>query len=90
VPFGRVKSDPVRLATIERWRTERVDVLLERVQAGIAESRTFLTTLGPRDWSAWGVHSTLGVMDLRQIVDEFIVGHLDEHATQLEQLGQPH
>lgn len=86
IPFGRVKSDPGRLAAIERWRTERVSVLLERVRAGVVESRAFLTALDPRDWTARGQHSTLGVMDLRQIVEEFVVGHLEEHATQLERL----
>ncbi len=88
IPFGRVKSDPGRLAAIERWRTEPPSVLLERVRAGVVQSRAFLTALDPWDWSARGVHSTLGVMDLRQIVEEFVVSHLEEHATQLEQLGQ--
>lgn len=89
VPFGRVKSDPGRLAAIERWRTEPASVLLVRVRAGIAQSRAFLAALDRPDWAARGEHSTLGIMDLRQIVDEFVVGHLEEHATQLEQLGQP-
>ena len=38
-------------------------------------------------WAARGLHPTLGEMDLAKIVDEFLVGHLEQHAAQLDQLA---
>jgi hypothetical protein len=87
VPFGRVKSDPDRLAAIERDRTAGTPMLAARVLDGIAAVRARLAALSPDDWRARGVHSTLGEMDLERIVDEFLVGHLEEHAAQLESLA---
>ena len=86
VPFGRVKTDPERIAAIERNRATDPALLAARVRAGIAAIRDRLATLPPQAWDARGVHSTLGEMSLERIVDEFLVGHLEEHATQLETL----
>ena len=87
VPFGRIKSDPGRLEAIERDRATDRAALAQRVHDGIAAVRTLLERLAPAAWDAKGVHQTLGVMDLDRIVEEFLVGHLEEHATQLESLG---
>jgi hypothetical protein len=38
------------------------------------------------DWAARGTHPTLGAMDVPTILDEFLVGHLEEHTAQLEAL----
>ena len=88
VPFGRVKSDPERIAAIERDRSTDRDALFARVAGGVAAVRERLATLPPAAWQTRGVHSTLGVMDVERIVEEFLVGHLEEHATQLESLGR--
>ncbi len=88
VPFGRTKADPGRIGAIERNRREPPSVLLQSVSAGVAELRSFLISLAPEAWEARGRHPTLGVMDLRRIVDEFMVGHLEQHAEQLERLPE--
>jgi hypothetical protein len=86
-PFGRTKSDPGRVAAIERDRsTDRVR-LWQRIAGDIATLRDFLAGLGDSAWTARGLHPTLGEMDLAQIVDEFLVGHLEQHAAQLDQLA---
>jgi len=87
VPFGRVKSDPDRVAAIERDRRTDRAALFARVRDGIARTRDHLDALPADAWSAQGVHSTLGVMDVTRIVEEFLVGHLEEHAAQLDSLG---
>lgn len=87
VPFGRVKSDPERLAAIERDRGANAMTLMGRVRDDIAAVRGFVQGLDEQAWTARGVHQTLGVMDLGAIIDEFLVGHLEEHADQLEGLG---
>jgi hypothetical protein len=87
VAFGRVKSDPGRVAAIERDRGVDVQELWARTGDGIGEVRVFLRELPQGAWAARGVHSTLGVMPLAAIVDEFMVGHLEQHAAQLDHLG---
>lgn len=86
VPFGRTKADAGRIAAIERDRAMPVDELAARVSAQIGEARTFLRELPDGAWAVRGVHSTLGVMSLEKLLDEFVVGHLEQHAAQLEGL----
>jgi hypothetical protein len=88
VPFGRVKSNPERIAAIERDRGVAVDQLWRRLQGHVAELRTFLGELPDEAWPARGVHRTLGVMPLAHIVEEFLVGHLEQHADQLRGLAR--
>jgi hypothetical protein len=87
VPFGRTKSDPGRIAAIERDRSTDQSRLWHRAARDIGTLRTFLTGVDASAWSARGLHPTLGEMDLAQIVDEFLVGHLEQHANQLDQLS---
>jgi hypothetical protein len=87
VPFGRVKSNPERVAAIARDRRTDVDMLWARLDARIGDLRSFLNDLPAEAWSARGAHQTLGVMPLDGIVDEFLVGHLEQHADQLDGLA---
>ncbi|HXA28040.1 MAG TPA: hypothetical protein VN193_04760 [Candidatus Angelobacter sp.] len=87
VAFGRVKSDPVRVAAIARDRQAPIDSLWQRTHRDIASLRTFLSDLPEAAWPARGAHQTLGVMTLPHIVDEFMVGHLEQHAAQLDGLA---
>ncbi len=85
-PFGRVKSDPSRLARIEAGRTEEIDRLLDRVDAGVDRVELLLGRLTAAELEMVGRHSTLGSMSVAQIVEEFLVDHLEQHADQLESL----
>jgi hypothetical protein len=86
VPFGRVKTDPGRVAAIERDRGVDVVALWARLEAHSGELRAFLLELPDAAWAARGAHQTLGTMSLDHIVDEFMVGHLEQHAAQLDGL----
>ncbi len=86
VPFGRIKTDPYRVAAIERDRGVPPHELMERLKGHLAELWEFVDQIPQEGWSRTGAHQTLGVMDVRQIVDEFLVGHLEEHEAQLRQL----
>jgi hypothetical protein len=87
VPFGRIKSNPERVAAIERDRRTSVESLWQRTRADVSDLRAFLRALPDRAWDARGLHQTLGVMPLPHIVDEFMVGHLEQHAAQLDGLA---
>jgi hypothetical protein len=82
--FGRVKSDPDRVAAIERDRREDPARLLARVDEGVAVVLALLERLDDQDLAAVGHHQTLGDMTVAEILDRFLVAHLEEHADQLE------
>lgn len=91
VPFGRVKTDAGRLAAIADRRGEPLEVLAGKVADDVEELRIFLGELDeqPGVWSRRGLHSKLGEMPMTRIVEEFLVGHVEEHARQLEGLFPP-
>jgi threonine dehydratase len=85
-PFGRTHTDAGRLAAIERERRTDPAELLRRVIAQIGDVSTTLTSLPAGAWEARGLHPTRGEMVLPAMVDRFILGHLEEHADQLDGL----
>ena len=87
VPFGRTKSDPGRLAAIERDRATDPAQMMSRVSAAVEEFRVFVGELEPHEWAARGEHPTLGALSVGSIVERFVVGHLEEHAEQLDGLA---
>jgi len=89
VPFGRVKTDPDRIAGIEVRRYEPVAGLFARLSEEVADLKAFLADLSEEDWRRTALHQTRGVMPMDRIVDEFLVGHLEEHLAQLESLAPP-
>jgi hypothetical protein len=86
VPFGRTKADPERIGAIERNRREAVSVLWTATSADIAQLRGFLASMEPEQWQIRGLHPTLGAMTVDELVEMFLVGHLEEHAIQLEEM----
>ncbi len=86
VPFGRVKTDAGRIAAIERDRGVAPKELMKRMHGQLADLGFLLDDISPEGWLKEGIHETLGVMDVRRVVDEFLVGHLEEHEAQLRQL----
>jgi hypothetical protein len=87
VPFGRTKADEGRLAAIEADRSSPVADLWGRVSEQIRHVKVFVADIDPEAWDLRGAHPTLGMKDIRGIVEEFLVGHLEEHAAQLEALS---
>jgi hypothetical protein len=86
--FGRTKSDPGRLAAIERDRQTDPSALLTRVREGIGATTDRLGTLPDEAWTIEGTHAARGPMSLQAIVERFIVAHLEEHADQLDLLAE--
>jgi hypothetical protein len=87
VRFGRTKNDPERIGAIERDRREPVAELWAATREGIALLRTFLGALLPDQWLVVGLHPTRGAMSVSQITEDFLVGHLEQHADQLDGLS---
>lgn len=89
VSFGRLRSDPGRMTPIERDRHESPAVLMRQLSAAMADVRDLLNGLGGQDWSVQGRHPTLGSMSIEHLIDEFMIGHLEQHAAQLDSLAIP-
>ena len=87
VPFGRTKTDPGRLAAIERERRTSPIDLFERAKAGIDDVSEVLRALPAAAWERVGEHPTLGPMTVQQIMQRFVAAHLEEHADQLDLLA---
>lgn len=87
VAFGRVKTDPVRVGAIEAGRFTPPPALWEGLSGDLDDVRSLLGDMRPEDWQRLGQHPRLGVMEMAAIVDEFLVGHLEEHADQLDLLA---
>ena len=88
VPFGRTHVDAGRLSAIERGRQEPMTALWAETQAGITALRDFLGRMGPDQWEVVGFHVSRGPMTVNALVEEFLVGHLEQHADQLEGMAE--
>jgi hypothetical protein len=86
VPFGRVKSDPGRIAAIETGRREPIGTLAQQARGALAELKSFLSGLGTAELNAMGCHQTAGDLDVAAIIERFVLDHLDEHLAQLDAL----
>ncbi len=60
IPFGRMKTDPGRLAAIESRRREAPVALLGDVDAGIAAATALCRSLTAADWQTCGLHPVAG------------------------------
>jgi hypothetical protein len=87
VPFGRVKTDPGRIAAIERDRNQDAALLLSRMDQGVEQVLALLGRLDDEALARTGTHERLGEMTVTGIIDRFLVEHLEEHADQLEEGG---
>ena len=87
VPFGRVKTDRLRVDAIERDRHTDPAALLERVRSSLADVTDAARNLPPEAWTRRGMHPTLGEMTVLRLFERFIVAHLEEHADQLDSLA---
>ena len=87
VPFGRTKADPGRIAAIERDRATPPTDLMARIEPQLARLRVAVIGFTPEQWSSRRfAHPTLGELELSRIMEDFLVGHLEAHAGQLEGL----
>jgi hypothetical protein len=83
VPFGRTVADPDRIARIGRDRELPVGELFERFEAAAAAATGRIRAYPAGALERLGAHVRLGEMTVADILERFIIHHLDEHARQL-------
>jgi len=82
-PFGRRKTSPERIARIEASSGLSLDALLADIERRGDMLADLVQAIDPDRLQVHGLHPTLGPMTPIQIVEEFGVAHLEEHARQL-------
>ena len=81
-----MKTDAARVAAIEANRHRSPAELWARLDVQLVDLRALLAGLSDADWQRRVRHSTLGILDMPMVVEEFLVGHLESHADQLDGL----
>jgi hypothetical protein len=81
--FGRVPTDDLRLAIIERDRTLPLRELVTRVQLDIERWRRRWAELDTTSRERAGHHVALGSLTVTDIAMRFVAGHLEDHLDQL-------
>jgi hypothetical protein len=82
-PFGRVSTDPIRIARIGEDRRLTTGELFDRIAAAAGDAGVRMASLTPDEQRRSGVHVRLGEMSVPAIFERFMIGHLEEHVTQL-------
>ena len=83
VAFGRVATDPVRIGVIGRDRTVPLRELFARLEADAGRVAARLRELSVDEAERLGAHPSRGELTVVDIVERFVVGHLEEHVGQL-------
>ncbi len=83
--FGRVATDDVRLAIIERDRTVPLTELLDRARGETERAARRVERLGDDDLATLGTHPVRGPIAVREILERFLAAHLEEHVRQLRE-----
>jgi len=83
VPFGRVPSDLIRLLTVDAIEVCRCPSYTHAWTSTSSGWSGVLLELDDRQCSRRGSDRKRGDMTIRQIVDEMLAGHIEEHCTQM-------
>ncbi len=83
VPMGRMSDDPRRAAAIERDRELPTAALLARIHGAVERYAARLPALRVGDWTSLGLHPRLGRVTVAQMLDQFVLDHVDDHVAQL-------
>jgi hypothetical protein len=86
VPFGRIASDPSRLARIDAARQLPAGDLLDTIAAGLADAADFAAGQGATNGDRRGLHPSRGEITVRDSIERFLVSHLEEHVAQLRSI----
>lgn len=81
-PFGRTHDDPDRIGAVQQHGRDSLDSMLPRVQTACAEAVDLLRQIPQDRWTRTARHANRGDMSVEQIVDQFLVNHVEEHLTQ--------
>lgn len=82
--FGRLGDDPRRVGAVEQHGHDSLETSLPRIRASLDEAVTTLRALPAEAWTSAGQHATRGTMTIEQLVDAFLVDHIEQHSAQIQ------
>lgn len=82
--FGRSIDSPSRLAGPARGASADTGYLLTELRREAAAGAAFIRRLAPDDLTRQGHHPRRGLMTVADIVESFVVGHIEEHLAQAQ------
>ncbi len=80
--FGRTHADPDRIAAIEDHARDALTPTLNRIENSRDQALEILQQIDDGDWQKTGQHSTRGVMTLHEMLEFFVIKHLQDHVQQ--------
>lgn len=83
-PFGRTHDDPERIAAVATGAEDALAEVVPRVRGALVECEATLRAIPAQGWLRTGRHMRRGEMTVLQIVDQFLVEHMEEHLYQVE------
>jgi hypothetical protein len=86
VPFGRLEGDTLRVGLIGRDRAFPIRELIARIDASADRVAARLETLTDDDAARSGLHPKRGQMAVSDMLEPFIVGHIEGHVRQLREI----
>ncbi len=86
-PMGRERGSAGRLEGIESGRLLGEDSLRDRIEQGVASALGLVRSMAGEDLDREIEAHGRGTITVRTAMETFLVGHLEEHAAQLAELG---
>jgi uncharacterized damage-inducible protein DinB len=87
--FGRSPEDPDRIAAVVEHADDTLEAATERLQGALTKATVVLGAIPAGAWTRRGRHSRRGDMTVAEIVEVFMLGHLEDHARQLDGVTAP-
>ena len=82
--FGRKLDAPERLVGVDRGLTEEINELLPRVVGEILAAAQAIRRMSLAERGKTGLHIRDGELSVAQVIERFIVTHVEGHLTQIQ------
>jgi hypothetical protein len=86
VPFGRIATDPSRLARIDAERQRPAGELVDAIRTNLDAAVAFASGPAAEHGERLGLHSSRGEITVAASIERFLVTHLEEHVEQLREI----
>jgi hypothetical protein len=82
--FGRTAGSPERLAGVAHGATAEPDELLGKLQDEVRSAASTIRKQSMAERGKRGIHAGRGEVTVAEVIESFIVGHAEEHLTQVQ------
>ena len=87
--FGRSVDAPERLAAVEHGAASDLKTLLGELDRAVTAAARDIRALTPAERARTGIHNRLGEITVSDAIEELVVGHVEAHLAQAQQVLGP-